>query len=134
MQGKLDNCPACGSSAFVQRFNEECYFATCGNEHCSLSYAEITKWTVFENKESAIKHWNEVCQEVRDGMLCPSCQNQFLDTLEIDVFYCSRCKTITEKGKLLSKEKYIEYMDKYELPEPIYFDWCCIRNEEKNEM
>ncbi len=124
---RLSKCPACGGPAYVQWFNDDDCFAACVNERCSLSDADITKWTIFDKDKDAAKHWNEICRKIRNGKLCPECQSTLMDELEKGIFYCYRCRTITCRGKMLPKEKYIEFMTKYELPEPMCFDFCCLR-------
>lgn len=130
---QLSKCPVCGSEVYVQWFNDEACFAACTNEKCSLSEASITKWTIFEKDKDAAEHWNEICREIRNGELCPECQNTLMDELEEGIYYCYKCRTITCRGRLLTKEKYLEFMNKYELPEPMCLDFCCLMEEENYE-
>lgn len=117
---KLSKCPRCGGPAHIQWFNDELCFAACINDHCPLFDAEFTKWTAFDKEDSAVEHWNAICQQVKKGHVCPECLCMlFMEKLEDSIYHCFHCHTINRNGKPLTKDETEVFYTKYgiEVPE-----------------
>lgn len=111
---ELSECPSCGSPAFVQWFNDDYCFAACskgveyGPAGCSLAEADITKWTVFDNEKDAALHWNEICEKIKTGKLCPECQGEIMEDLGQGYYHCLMCRTVNHYGKPLTEDEWDE--------------------------